>query len=310
MTHQTQEKTDNIKLAVSAIVLAVFALALGDALIKQSSIDFTLWQIFIVRSGIAIPFLISFVRIRTCATPIKPENLFWTVLRSLILVFMWLLYYISLSHVALAIAAAAFYTLPIFITLFASLFLGNKVGVKGWTAVLLGFVGVLLILQPQADDFNGYTLLPIGSAICYALAMILTRSKCRNEKPLVLSLWLNLSFVGVGLLAMLMIRLWQPSATAMALNPFLLGEWTPMWNDEWRIMALLAIAIIIGSTFAAIAYQSGPPAMIASYDFFYVAFATILGFAFFDELPELVTVIGILLIAGGGILAIRNQPRA
>ena len=83
-----------------------------------------------------------------------------------------------------------------------------------------------------------------------------------------------------------------------------------MWNDEWRIMALLAIAIIIGSTFAAIAYQSGPPAMIASYDFFYVAFATILGFAFFDELPELVTVIGILLIAGGGILAIRNQHRA
>jgi len=309
LIHQTQEKTDNIKLAVSAIVFAVFALALGDALIKQSSIDFTLWQIFIVRSGIAIPFLISFVRIRTCATPIKPENPFWTTLRSLILVFMWLIYYISLSHVALAIAAAAFYTLPIFITLFAALFLGDQVGTRGWTAVLLGFVGVLLILQPQADDFNSYGLLPIGSAICYALAMILTRSKCRNEKPLVLSLWLNLSFIGAGLVAMLVIRLWQPSADTMALNPFLLGDWTPMWNDEWRIMALLAITIIIGSTFAALAYQSGPSAMIASFDFSYVAFATILGFVFFDELPDLVTVSGILLIVGSGILAVRNQPR-
>lgn len=307
MDRQTQEKADNIKLAVSAIVFAVFSLAVGDALIKQSSIDFTLWQIFIIRSAIAIPFLISFVRIRACATSIIPERLLWTVLRSLILVFMWLIYYISLSHVALANAAAAFYTLPIFITLFAALFLGDKIGTKGWSAVLLGFVGVLLILQPQADDFNSYALLPIGSAICYALAMILTRSKCRNEKPLVLSLWLNLSFVSVGLLALLVIRLWEPSAANMAANPFLLGEWTPMWNDEWRIMALLAIAIIIGSTFTAIAYQSAPPAMIASFDFSYVAFATILGFVFFAELPDLVTVTGILLIVGGGILAIRNQ---
>ena len=309
MTHLTQEKIDNIKLAVSAIVFAVFALALGDALIKQSSIDFTLWQIFIVRSGIAIPFLISFVRIRTCETPIVPEKLFWTVLRSLILVFMWLIYYISLSNVALAVAAAAFYTLPIFITLFAALFLGDQIGTRGWTAVLLGFVGVLLILQPQADDFNSYALLPIGSAICYALAMILTRSKCRNEKPLVLSLWLNLSFVGVGILAMLVIQLWQPSAATMAVSPFLLGEWTPMWIDEWRIMALLAIAIVIGSTFAAFAYQSAPPAMIASFDFSYVAFATIMGFIFFDELPSLITMTGILLIVSGGILAVRNQPR-
>ncbi len=310
MNRQTKEKTDNIRLAVSAIVFAALSLALGDALVRQSSIDFTLWQIFIVRSAIAIPFLISFVWIRACKTPVIPEKLLWTVLRSLILAFMWLMYYISLSHVALANAAAAFYTSPIFITLFAALFLGDRICSKGWTAVLLGFVGVLLILRPQAEDFNSYALLPIGSAICYALAMILTRSKCRDEKPLVLSLWLNLSFVCIGLLALLVIRFWEPSAAIMAVNPFLLGEWKPMWIDEWKIMALLAIAIIIGSTFAAMAYQSAPPATIASFDFSYVAFATILGFLFFVEVPAPVTVIGILLIVSGGVLAIGNRPRA
>jgi drug/metabolite transporter (DMT)-like permease len=307
LTQQTQENTDNIKLAVGAIVLAVFALALGDAVIKQSSVNFTLWQIFVVRSAIAIPFLIWFVRLRTCAAPIMPQRLFWTILRSLILVLMWIIYYISLPHVALSIAAAAYYTLPIFITLIAALFLGDRIGHRGWAAVTLGFAGVILILRPQADDFNSYALLPIGSAICYALAMILTRTKCRNEKPQVLSLWLNVSFVSVGLLMMLIIQLWEPSLESMAANPFLLGEWLPMWNNEWRIMALLAVAIIVGSIFAAIAYQSGPPAMIATFDFSYVAFATILGFMFFGEVPDLVTVIGMLLIVGGGIVAVKNQ---
>jgi drug/metabolite transporter (DMT)-like permease len=301
------EKPDNINLAVGSIVLAVFALSLGDALIKASSVNFTLWQIFVVRSAIAIPFLIWFVRLHSCATAIKPLMPFWTALRSLTLVTMWVLYYIALPHVALSIAAAAYYTLPIFISLMAALFLGDRVGPKGWTAVLLGFIGVVLILRPQAEDFNSYALLPIGSAICYAFAMIITRSRCRNEKASVLSLWLNISFVCVGLLAMLVMWLWDPSLAAKAADPFLLGDWKPMWNEEWRIMALLAAALIVGSIFAALAYQSGPPAMIATIDFSYVGFATLLGFIFFAEIPDGITLLGILLIVCGGILSVRNQ---
>jgi len=260
-----------------------------------------------MRSVIATPFLVYFVRIQSCAVSIMPKQLGWTVLRSLILVFMWLAYYLALPRIPLSIAAASFYTLPLFITLFAALFIGDRVGWKGWLAVILGFIGVILVLQPQADEFNTYALLPIVSAICYALAMILTRTKCQSEKPLVLSLWLNLSFIGVGTLAILTIQVWQPAVSTMAGNPFLLGEWVPMWIDEWRAMAILAIAIIIGSVGAAIAYQSGQSSIIATFDFAYVAFAVVWGVLLFDEAPDSITIIGMLLIVGGGVIAVRNK---
>jgi len=298
---------DNLKLAIAAILVACFSLSLGDALIKQQSVSFVIWQIFVMRSVIAVPFLIYFVRITSCAVPIKPIQPGWTLLRSLILVLMWIFYFAALPHIELAIAAAAYYTLPIFITLFAALFLGEKITAKGWLAVLLGFSGTLLILQPRADDFNPYALLPLVSALCYAGAMILTRSKCQQEKPTVLSLWLNISFVGVGTFALLLLKLWNPDADLIAANPFLFGTWTPMWLDEWQVMAVLAIAIVIGSIGAAMAYQNGPSSIIATFDFAYVGFAAIWGFVLFAEVPGLQASIGIIMIVTAGAIATRQK---
>jgi len=67
------------------------------------------------------------------------------------------------------VAAATLYTLPLFITLFAAVFIGDRIGTKGWVAVFLGFGGVLLILRPEAGGFNAYALLPLVAAILDAL---------------------------------------------------------------------------------------------------------------------------------------------
>ena len=298
---------DNLKIAVSAVLIACFSLSLGDSLIKQQSASFVIWQIFLVRSAIAIPFLIYFVRIRSCEVTIKPMHMGWTLLRSFILVSMWVFYFVALPHIELAVAAAAYYTLPLFIMLLAAILLGETITTRGWIAVVLGFIGILLILQPQADDFNAYALLPVVAAICYACAMIMTRSKCRHEQPAVLSLWLNVSFVGVGAVALLVLYLCDLDAETQALNPFLLGEWTPMWLDEWRIMALLAIAFVVGSVGAAIAYQKGPSSIIAVYDYSYVAFAVIWGVLIFSEIPAPLVTVGIVMIVVAGIISIRQR---
>ena len=306
MKQVTYSDGDNIKLAVFAIIFTVFALSLGDALIKQISADFPLWQIFVVRSLIAIPVLIVVIKARYQSVSLKPLNIGWTALRSLMLTFMWVAYYTALPHVALSVAAAVYYTLPLFITLFAALFIGEKVGVQGWIAVLLGFCGVLLILKPQAEDFNPYALLPLISAILYAFAMIITRTKCKNESPLVLSFGLNVSFIGVGALAIFLIWLWGPSNAETEAYPFLLGRWISMGTQEWLAGGLLATAVIIGSVFAAIAYQSGPSSIVSTFDFAYLAFAALWGFLFFAEVPDAITVVGIILIATAGILAVRR----
>ena len=297
---------DNIGLAVLAVVLAVFALSLGDASIKRFSVDFTLWQIFVVRSALAVPVLIAVAKARDRSLSLRPGILGWTAVRSLLLVFMWVAYYVALPHTELSVAAAAYYTTPIFITLLAALLVGDRVGAAGWTAVFLGFCGVLLILRPRADAFNAHTLLPLISAVLYAFAMILTRTKCRDEHPLVLSLALNLTFVAVGAAATLLTALWGPTTAGGETQGFLHGPWAAMGTREWLVMGLLATAILVGSVCAAVAYQAGPPAIVATFDFSYLAFAALWGLLFFGEVPDGVTVAGMVLIAVAGILAVRR----
>ena len=303
---RSQPKSDNLVLAVVTILLTALALSLGDALIKLVSTDIVLWQIFVIRSVIAIPALVIIIRLQSMTTSLIPRRLGWTALRSVMLTSMWVAYYAALPHVALAVAAAAFYTLPIFIALFAALFIGDRVGPAGWLSVLLGFVGVLLILKPQAGDFNQYALLPLISAILYALAMILTRTKCRDESPLVLSLCLNVSFVVVGLAVTVLTMLIDTPGDAEPGTSFLLGQWTAMGRAEWLSMCLLATAVIIGSVGAAIAYQAGPPAIVATFDFTYVAFAAAWGLLFFGEVPGTIKLAGMAMVVAAGILAIRQ----
>ena len=299
---------DDLSLAVVTLLLTVFALSLGDALIKRFSTDFTLWQIFVVRSALAIPILILFIKSQVKHVLLWPMVPGWTILRSLMLTFMWVTYYVALPHVALSIAAAAFYTLPLFITLFAGLFLGDRVGSAGWIAVCLGFCGILLVLKPNTQGFNTYALLPIVSAILYALSMILTRSKCRNEHPLVLSMTLNLSFISIGCLATLLVMWFVTPNDALSTYAFLLGSWSTMGQAEWIVMGLLTCAILIGSIGTAVAYQLGPPSVLGTIDFAYVGFAAAWGFLLFAEIPDKITVLGIGLIVCAGLLAVRRSP--
>ncbi|WP_252349187.1 DMT family transporter [Ochrobactrum sp. BTU1] len=195
------EPADHICLAVSVIILTVLALSLGDALIKITSGSFVIWQIFVIRSLLAIPVLLLLL-IATSPERLQFQDVLgWVLLRSLMLVGMWICYYLALPRLTLSVAAASYYTLPIFITLFSAIFIGERISGLGWIAVFAGFLGVLLIFRPSAGDFNEYTILPIVAAMLYAGAMILTRTRCRKQHPIVLALALNICFVIVGALA-------------------------------------------------------------------------------------------------------------
>lgn len=297
-----ERRADNIPLAVGVIILTVLALSLGDALIKMTSSSFVIWQIFVIRSLIAMPVLLAILAVKMRGRLEVPDAIGWVLLRSFMLIGMWVCYYLSLPQLALSTAAAAYYTLPIFITLFSALFIGDRISRTGWAAVLIGFLGVLLILRPEAGDFNVYAVLPLISAMLYAGAMILTRTRCRHQDPLMLSLALNIGFIVVGGLASAVIFL-TPDA---ARQGFLLAPWVAMGLSEWLSMALLASAILVGSIGAAIAYQNGPPAMIGAFDFVYVGFAVLWGLVFFSEIPDSTSTLGMLLIVGAGILSLRQ----
>ncbi|MEL7256049.1 MAG: DMT family transporter [Pseudomonadota bacterium] len=298
--HKT--RSDNLPLAISVILLSVLGLSLGDALIKFTSGEFVIWQIFVIRSLIVLPLLLAYLAWRAPSALRHPPALGWTTLRSLMMVAMWIAYYLALPHLDIAVAAAAYYTLPIFITLFSALLIGDPIRPPGWVAVALGFAGVMLILRPRAGDFNIFALLPLLSAVLYALAMILTRTKCRAAHPIILAASLNAGFILVGVVAALgiaILGLGQPTG-------FMLGPWSPMGQAEWLSMAILAAAILLGSVGAAIAYQNAPPATVGVFDFAYVGFAVVWGAVLLSEIPDAVTLGGIALIVVAGILSLRQ----
>lgn len=300
----TTPSKDNQTRAVVVILFTVFTLAFGDALIKATSATFTLWQIFLLRSLVVVPVLFLVIdrfTVGPCVIPIQP---FWTILRSVLLTLMWVSYYFSLSHIELSIAAAAYYTLPIFIMVFAAFFLSDTIAITGWLAVILGFSGVLAILAPGADDFNWYALLPLFSAILYALAMVLTRSKCREEHMFVLSLWLNVVMLITGVVMTWFVSNTFISSNLVSEQPFLFGQWSSIGVPEIIALIALSVTIITGSVGAAYAYQRGRPATIAVFDFAYVGFAMLWGVLFFSESLSVRALSGVILIVVAGCLAV------
>ncbi len=215
---------------------------------------------------------------------------------------MWIVYYLSLPLLPLAVAAAAYYTLPLFIVAFAAMFGGETVGRMQWAGVVLGFVGIVLVLRPGSEAFTWVALLPILSAILYAAAMILTRTKCRDEHPATLALGLNAMFVIAGTSGLL-----TGWILPVSLPGFLSAEWAVMGMEEWRYTAILAGLILVASVGTAIAYQAAPAATVGTFDFAYVGFALIWGVLFFGEHPDNIALSGIVLIVVAGVLAVR-QP--
>lgn len=299
-------RSDNTKLAVFSIIFAVLILSIGDAVVKYISASFSLWQIYVVRSLIAVPILIAVIKIREPALSLKPVSINWTAIRSLLLAFMWVAYYTALSHIKLSVAAAVLYTIPLFITLISAVFTGDKVTSKSWSAIVLGFFGVLVIVRPDADGFNAYVLLPLLAAILYAVAMILTRTKCLDENPKILSLSLNITFIVIGIVASLLIAVWDPAESVRDTYPFLIGEWAVLDLSGWLTMSVLAVVVILGSLFAAIAYQNAPSSVVATFDYLYLAFAALWGLLVFSEVPDELTILGMLMIFGAGMIAIRE----
>ncbi len=279
-------------LAVAAIVCAVLALSLGDAIIKSTGLDLPLWQMYILRSALVVPPLWWLAR-RNGARGFGAPG--WVVLRSALLVIMWLSYYAALPLMPLSLAAAGYYTAPILITVIAAALARRWPAPRVLLAIFMGFAGVVLVLRPDASGFDLATLLPLLAALLYACAMVLTARKCRNDDPFALALALNIAFIiaGAGL-----------GIFAGREGSFVFGPWQSLDLALIGVVAMLAAVVFIGSVGAAIAYQNGPTATVAAFDYCYLVFSLMWGAIFFGEMPGALALIGIAIIVAAGILSL------
>lgn len=309
-------KIHRLHFGIMMIVGSVFLMSFQDALIKYVSSDMTLWQIYVLRSALALvllgalPSLTGKAIVPQTAYLVRTAHLirtalsFWILTRSVLLVLMYIFIYAAVPFLNLSVIGAGFYTGPLFIAVLSALLLGETVGRRGWLAIFCGFAGVLVILRPGSDDFMWVAVLPVLAGLFYALAAILTRSQCQTASPVGMAFSLNIALFATGAFASLFIVLWQPSLEEIATTPFLFSSWSHMGSAEWGIIGVLAVLIVLIGMGLAAAYQSAPPVIIATFDYTYLLFAACWSLVMFADPPDVVTLTGMAMIAGAGLLVV------
>jgi drug/metabolite transporter (DMT)-like permease len=201
------------------------------------------------------------------------------------------LFFLGLRYLPVAEATAILFISPIFITALSIPLLGEKVGIRRWAAAVVGFSGVMLVIQPSGSTFQVAALLPICAALGGAITAITTR-QLSSEGPETTLAWT--AVIGLA-----------------ALTLFVPFNWRTPTTDEIGLAVLMGIFSTVGHWLTILAYRKAAASTIAPFTYTQLLFAGLLGFAVFGTVPGATTLVGGLVIAASGLYtAHREHVRA
>jgi drug/metabolite transporter (DMT)-like permease len=292
------------------LCLGVFVFSLQDAIIKQVSGAYPLTQVVVIRSLVAFPILLALVMREVGWRALFGNDLGALILRALIMFVSYTAYYMAFPALPLADAVALYFTVPLFVTALAGPFLGEHSGWRVWAAVLLGFMGVMVMLQPGTGLFEPAALLSLLSACMYGISMLMARKLGSTQPASVLSFYQNVGFfVGALMTALALSVLGIEHATHPSLA-FLVRNWMWIPLDDLLLIGASGVVAATGMMFLTSAYRLAQANKVAPFEYTGILWAPLWGYVFFQETPRLTTVAGAAVIVMAGLLALRmaHQP--
>ena len=273
------------------MLAGVACLSANDALAKALTAGYSPLQILFLRNVIALPFTLAIGLVLCGPAALRSYRPAAHLLRGALWVGATIMFFTSFKYLALAEATALIFVAPFFITVISGLFLGDEVGWRRWLAVVVGFIGVLIVIRPGGAAFQPISLLPVATALVYAFLMLSARWVDRRE-----SVWT------------LLVYLTAASALLSALIvPFV---WVPVQSaDLWRFAAI-ALVGTAGMTLMTQAFRLAPAVVVAPLDYTGLIWATLLGWVFWREAIDGMTVLGALVIVASGVFTILRERRA
>jgi len=304
-------RPQNVIRGVSLIVAAALTISIQDVIFKLFSSELTLWQIFALRGLIAVPMLLILAIARKEHKSVVRLALGkWPMLRAIFITMTFLAFYSAIPFLSLSTVGAANYIAPIFVTLLSAYVIREAVGPLGWLGVLLGFAGVIVLLQPGADAFSFWSLLPVLGAAFYALAHITTRTKCQGVPLGAIALSQNLIMLCAGLIISAILVTLKPQSEIANAYPYIFGMWSYASLNDWLVLALLAVFAIAVGLLLAGAYQAAPPAIVSTFEYSYLVFVAVWDILFFGNSPTLISITGMILIVVAGLLVLRRNDHS
>jgi drug/metabolite transporter (DMT)-like permease len=278
--------------AIATMCVGALFLVVNDAMAKWLIAHYGPLQVIFLRNLLALPMIAVMVLSVGGWPALRTRHLRVHALRGLLLVCGACAFFLSLRTLPLAEATSLFFAAPIFITALSVPLLGEHVGWRRWTAVIVGFAGVLIVVRPGAAAFQPASVLVVATALLYAVAMIGTRWIDRSE-----SVWTMMFYV--VLFPMLFSGLVAPL------------QWQTPALSHVPVFAGIAVFGATGMTLISHAFRLAPAAIVAPFDYTALVWASLLGWLLWGEIPGIWTYAGAAVIVASGIyIIIRETSKA
>lgn len=276
-------QSEHISRGIIFMILAVFSFALMDVSMKQLASDLTSYQVSFFRGATSLPFVLGWILVSKNLSRLKAIRIDLHILRGFISIGFLITTVLTLRELPLANAYALFFAAPLTITLLSAVVLKEPVGRYRYTAVAVGFIGVLVMLNPKAMGFASIGVIAgLLSMLGYSCSMILVRFLHRTETSESLMFYFIISLtIGCGLLAIIG---WQP---------------VTLKHAPWLLM--LGISGAIGQYLLTEAYRQAPPSLLSSFEYTAMIWAIGLGYIFWNELPSAWVLVGSAIVISSGI---------
>ena len=279
-------RNDPVGKAVAWLMLGIGGGLLLDLFAKELLRTYSLQQFILVRSLIAIMILLAIAPRFGGLRSLYSDQKAWHVLRTVLAIGAMFGFFYGLSKMPLVNAFTLGYTAPLMMTALSAIFLREPVGWRRWSAVIIGFIGVLIILRPGSGELSFAAISVLIAAFCYACQAITARKLSATETTLALSF-----YVVVG---------------PMIVSLGLLNSYTwvdPDWTG-WALLVGAGASSVLAWIGLVNGYRAASPALLAPLEYTALIGGAIAGYVFWGEIPDIWVVVGALFIVASGLFVV------
>ena len=282
----------NERLGILLMIITTIVFASQDGLSKYLATEYNVYMVVMIRYWFFAAFVISLSSQRTGGIKrvAKTKSPILQIFRSLILVAEMCITILAFTLLGLAETHAIFASYPLIIAMLSGPILGEYVGWRRWLAICVGFIGILIILNPGNGIFSPYALVPLAGAILFAIYGLLTRYVGQYDDSSTSFYWTGV----VGSIAM----------TVIGLN-----FWDPVSRSDWSVMLLLSASGVVGHYLLIKCYEVAEASAIQPFAYLQLIWASMIGIIIFGEQITTNVLIGACIIVGAGLFTLWRERK-
>ena len=292
------------------ILIAMALFSIHDAILKYIFEKTSLYEIFFARTLIAAFLSVGFLLITKQRISLITHYPLLSIIRVALHFLAFSFYFVSLTYLSLAVATALYFSTPFFMSIFARIFLKEHIGYKRWVSIFFGFVGVYIILNPNFEDFDYKTLLPLLCALFYALSMTITKITSDKDDAYTQLLYFYLITILLCVLLFLILGSGQFDNYSDPTVNFIFRKWFSDINYTWKFIAIIGVLATVAFTCVFKAYSSYSTSVTSIFEYSLIVWSIIIGSFLFNDIPTIRTIIGcIIVIFAGMFIFFREKIR-